>query len=111
RGNGDPLLLAAGELSRQRVAPVGEADALQELVGPPEPRVGRRSGKAELERNELACRQLGRQRPRVVLVRVADGARPVPRDVSRGQLPELDAENAHDSRGRTVEAGEDAEER
>ena len=29
----DPLLLAAGELARPRVAPIDEADALQQLVG------------------------------------------------------------------------------
>jgi hypothetical protein len=73
----DPLLLAARELARMRVPPVEETDTLQQLVRAPVPRRRRGTCKPELESHEPSRRQLTREGPPVVLVRVAERRGPV----------------------------------
>jgi hypothetical protein len=58
--HGHALLLAPGELSWSRAAPVGEPDALEELVGAREPGCRRSPAQAERQCNELASGELGR---------------------------------------------------
>ena len=70
----DALLLAPRELVRPRVALVGEPDPLEQLVGPPGALGPGRALEPEAEPDELARRQLGRERAGVVLVRVAASA-------------------------------------
>src|SRR5205814_10647903 len=111
RGDGNSLLLAARELGGAGIALAGEPHAVEQLVRAP---VARRCGLAcetELDPDELARRQLGREGALVVLVGVADRARPVARDVARGELRQLGAEDADGAGRGPVEAREDAEER
>src|SRR5207237_32287 len=73
--HGDALLLAPRKLSWSRAAPVGEPDALEELVGACEPGRRRNAAQTERQRDELASGELGCERARVVLVGVADRRR------------------------------------
>src|SRR6266545_8070835 len=66
---------------------------------------------AELERDQVARGELGRQRPRVVLVDVAEHPRAVVAKRAAADLPEIRAEDVDPPRRRLVQPGEDAEER
>src|SRR5581483_4130157 len=107
RAERDPLLLTARELRRPPVALVREADAREEVVGTCEPCVLGRAAQPELERDELARRELGRERAAVVLVDVAELGRAVLREPARRQLAEILAEHAHGAGRRPLEAGEE----
>ena len=76
RTEGDALLLAPGELTRVRVAPGGKADPLEQLVGAPLASRPRYAGEPELDSDELPHGQLAGERAPVMLVGVADRARP-----------------------------------
>ena len=91
----DALLLAAGELAGQRIALVGEADALEQTVGGAPALGALDAEQVEAQRDELARGQLGRERALVVLVGVAERARAVV-DERRGRAACADrARNAH----------------
>ena len=68
----DTLLLSAGELAGTRVAPVEQADAVEQLVGRALALVRGKPEQAEPEADLLPRRELGRERARVVLVGVAE---------------------------------------
>jgi hypothetical protein len=106
----DALLLAARERARAAVALLGEADAVEQLVGAREP-LPAHAAQAELERDELPGGELGRERAAVVLVGVPEHRRAVAREPARRQLPELLAVDADGAGGRPVEPGEQAQER
>ncbi len=98
RAERDALLLAAGELGRLPVPLLCQADAIEELVGPPQPIRPRRSVQAELERHELACTELGRERACIVLVGVAEERRAVRREPPIGKLADVLSVDANDAR-------------
>src|SRR5262249_6285865 len=89
----------------------GEADTLEQLVGAPQAVGTRRATQAELHRDELACRQLRRERARVVLVGVAEERRAVLRELARRQLADVLAVHAHETPRRPVEPGEQTQQR
>jgi hypothetical protein len=72
RAECDALLFASRQLGRVPVAFRREADALEQLVGAIEPVGARRAAQTQLERDQLAGTQLGRERARVMLVGVAE---------------------------------------
>jgi hypothetical protein len=57
-----------------RPAPLGEADALEQLVRTREAHAALFAEQTEPQRDQLLDRQLGRQRLRIVLVDVAEEA-------------------------------------
>ena len=107
----DSLLLAARQLGRVARALLCEADPLEQLVGPPQALARRGAAQAELQCDELARAQLGRERARIVLIRVAEEGRAVRRQAARGQLAEVFAVHAHDARRRTFETGQQPQQR
>ena len=111
RAERDPLLLAARELARMRVAAVAEADALEQLVGPRITRGAGLAGQPELDPDELARRQLARERAPVVLVGVADRARAEAGRRPAAERADVDAGDADRARRRPVEAGDDPQQR
>ena len=103
----DALLLAAGELTRMRVAAAGQAHPGEQLVRARVAPGAWLPREAELHADELARRQLARERTPVMLVGVADRARAV-----AGSLPPSEHRNVRSgdgdgARGRTVEARHD----
>ena len=111
RAERDPLLLAARELTWMRVAPVAEADALEQLVCPRVTQLRRLAREAELDPDELARGQLARERAPVVLVGVADRAGAEACGCPAAERPDVDAGDANRARRRAVEAGDDPEQR
>src|SRR5439155_15190791 len=111
RAEGDALLLAAGELERPRILAFREADALEELVRPLEPAASRLAEQGELKRDELARGELGSERPRVVLVDIAEHSGAVLAKRASADLPQVRAEDVDGPRRRLVQPGEDTEER
>src|SRR6266511_1208843 len=109
-GDGDTLLFPARELGGPRLALGGGSDPVQQLVRPALALWSRCARQPQLDSDELACTELRRERPRVVLIGVPDGARPVARNVACRQLAELRPEHAHASRRGTIESGEDPQE-
>ena len=107
----DALLLAARELGRMARALLCEADPLEQLVGPPQALARRGAAQAELQGDELARAQLGCERTRIVLIRVAEECRAVRRQAPRGQLAEVLAVHAHDAGRRTFEARQQPQQR
>ena len=109
----DALLLPARELARKRVAPVEQADALEQ----PCPRValaprrGRRRAARAAAPTSSRAGQLRRERARVVLVGVAERARAVFEERAAAQRAQVVAEHADGAGGRPVEPGEDAQQR
>ena len=103
----DPLLLAPGELTRMRVAAAGQTHPGEQLVRARVAPGAWLPREAELHADELARRQLARERTPVVLVGVADRARAV-----AGCLPPSEHRNVRSgdgdgARGRAVEARHD----
>ena len=98
---------SAGSASRRSSRPtrssksVGDALALAALD----------TEQREPERDELARGQLRRERAGVVLVGVAERARPVLDEPAAAQRAQIVAEDAHRARRRPVEPGEDAQQR
>jgi hypothetical protein len=111
RADGEPLLLSARELVRARAAAVAEADPGEQLVGPGRALSPPLAAQAELQRDQLAGRQLGRERPRVVLVGITERRGPVVRQLLRTQLRQLRAEDADRAGGGPLEPREDPEQR
>ena len=105
------LLLAAGELTRMRVAAVAEPDALEQLVRACIALFPADAGQPELNPDELARRQLARERPPVVLVGIADRARAEARRAPAAERADVDAGDADGAGGGAVEAGDDPEQR
>ncbi len=111
RAQRDPLLLAAGELARMRVAAVAEPDALEQLVRARIAPLLGDAGQPELDPDELARGQLARERPPVVLVGVADRARAEAGCTPTAERADVDAGDADGAGRGTVEAGDDPEQR
>src|SRR5581483_4191988 len=107
----DALLLAAAELARQRIPAVEQTHALEQTVGDSLALRTRSAEQGEPQRDELARRELRLERPRVVLVGVAQRVRAVLEQRPAAQRAQVVVEDAHAARGRAVEPGEDAEER
>ena len=109
RADRDALLLAARQLRRAGVALAEQADALEQPVGGAcLLRLGR-AAQSEPERDELAGRELRRERARVVLIGIPERARAVGGERPPAQRAQILPEDAHRSRGRTIEPGEDAQ--
>src|SRR5918996_768084 len=109
--DGDALLLSAGELVRAGVAPVGEPYPLEQLVRARTACTPGHPAEPELDRDELSRRQLGGERPRVVLLDVPDRLRPIGGEPARGKPTHVEPEDAHGPGGGPLEAGEEAQER
>ena len=107
----DSLLLAARELARVGVDPVCEADLAEELGRPSAAFTGRLAGKREPERHELAGRQLGRERLRVPLIRIAQLSAAVAVKPAPAQATQVDSGNANPSRRGSIEPRQDPEQR
>src|SRR5215831_1067671 len=69
----------------------------------------RPSGEAELEGDELAGGQLGRQRPDVMLVDITDRFRPIGVEPASREARQIGSEDADGARGGPVEAGEQSQ--
>ena len=111
RTDRDALLLAAGELRGQRIAPVEEADALEQVVGDALPLHALDTEQRKPERDELPRGQLRREGAGIVLIGVAERARPVLDEPPAAQGAQVVAEDADRARRWPVEPGEDPQER
>ncbi len=107
----DPLLLAAGELTRAPRALLGEADAFEQFVGAPQALGARCAPEPELHGDQIARGELGRERARVVLVGVAEERGPVACEPACRQLADVLAVHAHKPGGRPLEACEQSQQR
>ena len=107
----DPLLLAARELSRVSRCSRAETDPFEQLACTGFALALLDALRAELQAHELLCGQLGRQRSCVVLVEVADRARPVAGAATGAERAQVVPERAHRSGRGQVEPGEDPQER
>ena len=111
RAERDPLLLAAGQLTRMRVTPGSEADAFEQLVRPGVTPRRRLAREAELDPDELARGQLAREGAPVMLVGVAEPAGAEASGRPATERPDVDAGDANRARRRAVETGHDPEQR
>ena len=107
----DPLLLAARELSRIGRGSRSETDPFEEPARAGFALLPLDALRTELQAHELLRGQLGRQRSCVVLVEVADRARPVARAATGAERAQVVPEHAHGSGRGQVEPGEDSQER
>ena len=111
RAERDPLLLAARELARMRLAPLPQADPLQQLVRPPVAAAGRNAGEPELHADELPRGQLARKGAPIMLVGISEHLRPIACGPARRERGDVLIRHAHGARRGAVEAGDDAHER
>ncbi len=93
------------------VAAVAEADAVEQLVGTGTPALRGLARKPELDPHELARGQLARKRSPVVLVGVADRARAEASGAPAAECADVDPRDADRPRRRSVETGDDPEQR
>ena len=76
----DPLLLAARQLARLSVSLLGEPDPVEQFVRAPQALGSGGAVQPELDRDQLARAELGRERARVVLVGVTEQRRAIARE-------------------------------
>ena len=103
----DPLLLAARELTGMCVAPSPEPDPFEQLVGACVASRCGHAGQPELDSDELPRGQLSGERPPVVLVGVADRARPELGRSPAAERAHVDARDPDRAGRRAVEGGDD----
>ena len=108
---GDPLLLAAGQLARVRITARSQADAFEQLVRAGLPPRRRLTGEAELDADELARGQLAGEGAPVVLVGVAERARAEASRRPGAERRDVDVRHADRAGRGPVETGHDPEQR
>ncbi len=108
---GDPLLLATGELAREGTSPVAQADSLEQAVSARETLRLPGALEPERHRDQLLRSQLAGQRPPVVLVGVAERSGPVVGQAPLGQRSELDARDDDGAGARPLEPRKHAHQR
>ena len=93
---GDALLLAPGQLARPRLSLLPESDAFEQRFGLRRCLPRPCAPQLERQRDQLANRQLGRERSLVVLVDVAED----PRALAARKPRRVSSEDAHHPGGR-----------